>query len=188
MHRRAGGARAGRPEQTGAVIERTTRVYLPATLAMLPGLRDRGELVLPEDPGGNAHAVTPLLREWYAEGDEEELEYAAFTHAAQGSLRLLHADPGAPRRRVVVSADIPAGQVAVPRGELGSSRVRIAGPVPLRAVAAVHVDGAGAGPDVAAAVDALPAADAGDPDARFTVDGTEDHELAWYDVSELDQL
>jgi len=29
-----------------------------------------------------AHAVTPALREWYAEGDEEELEYVAFTRAA----------------------------------------------------------------------------------------------------------
>jgi hypothetical protein len=29
---------------------------------------------------------------------------------------------------------------------------------------------------------------AGDPDAQFTVDGAEDHELAWYDVSEIDHL
>ncbi len=29
---------------------------------------------------------------------------------------------------------------------------------------------------------------AGDPDAQFTVDGAEDHELEWYAVSELDQL
>ena len=35
------------------------------------------------------HAVTPDLREWYAEGDEEELEYVAFTRAAQGALRVL---------------------------------------------------------------------------------------------------
>ena len=32
------------------------------------------------------------------------------------------------------------------------------------------------------------AAAAGDKDAQFTVDGAEDHELEWYDVTELDQL
>ena len=56
-----------------------TRVYLPATLAQLAVLRESGEL----PPPGEAHAVTPALREWYAEGDEEELEYVAFTRAAQ---------------------------------------------------------------------------------------------------------
>jgi hypothetical protein len=29
---------------------------------------------------------------------------------------------------------------------------------------------------------------AGDPDAQFTVDSAEDHELEWYAVSELDEL
>jgi hypothetical protein len=28
----------------------------------------------------------------------------------------------------------------------------------------------------------------GDDDAQFTVDGAEDHELEWYDVSELEHL
>jgi hypothetical protein len=42
--------------------------------------------------------------------------------------------------------------------------------------------------DVAAAVAALPAAQAGDEDAQFTVDGADGHELAWYDVSELDDV
>jgi hypothetical protein len=50
------------------------------------------------------------------------------------------------------------------------------------------VDGSGAEPDVAAAVAAVGAALAGDEDAQFTVDGAEDHELEWYDVSEIDQL
>jgi hypothetical protein len=61
-------------------------------------------------------------------------------------------------------------------------------PVPLSAIASVHVDGVEAQADVAAAAEAAPQAQAGDPDAQFTVDGAEDHELAWYDVSELDQL
>jgi len=41
---------------------------------------------------------------------------------------------------------------------------------------------------VAAAADVVEEAAAGDPDAQFTVDGAEDHELEWYDPSELGQL
>src|SRR5438874_10324273 len=110
------------------------RVYLPATLPALTALKERGELV----PDGEAHAVTPALREWYAEGDEEELEYVAFTRAAQAALQLLRHDPRAPRRRVVVSADVPTAGVAVLDRELGSSAVRLAAPLPLAAVAAIH--------------------------------------------------
>lgn len=159
------------------------RVYVPATLPMLVGLRVEGSL-----PAGSAHAVTPALREWYAEGDEEELEYVAFTRAAQGALQLLRADPDAPRRRVVVSADLPASTVQRGDHELGSSTVELAGPVPVGAVAAIHVDSTDAVEDVAAAVAAVPAALTGDPDAQFVVDGAEDHELAWYDASELKDL
>ena len=35
---------------------------------------------------------------------------------------------------------------------------------------------------------ALPAADAGDEDAAFTVDGAQGHDLLWYDSSELVDL
>jgi hypothetical protein len=41
---------------------------------------------------------------------------------------------------------------------------------------------------VTAAVAAIEQALAGDPDAQFTVDGAEDHELEWYDPSELADL
>ena len=166
------------------------RVYLPATLQGLTGLRERGELG-PTTVDGRpveAHAVTPALREWYAEGDEEELEYVAFTRAAQAALRLLRHDPGATRRRVVVSVDVPAGRLGGVERELGSSAVRLAAPVPLAAVAAIHVDAPEAEADVDAAAQVVEEALAGDPDAQFTVDGAEDHELAWYDVSELDDL
>jgi hypothetical protein len=166
------------------------RVYLPATLTSLLDLRERGELS-PFTAGGHevvAHAVTPTLREWYAEGDDEELEYVAFTRAAQAALRLLRHDPGAPRRRVVVCADLPARGLSAVERELGSSTVRLRAPVPLGSVAAIHVDAPGAEPDVAAAVQVVEEAVAGDPDAQFTVDGAEDHELAWYDVSELDEI
>ena len=63
------------------------RVYLPATLPALAGLLRTGEIG--PAPGAPAFAVTPALREWYASGDLEELEYVAMTHAARASLRLL---------------------------------------------------------------------------------------------------
>ena len=161
------------------------RVYLPATLPMLATLKETGALAAPPE----AHAVTPMLREWYAEGDEEELEYVAFTRAAQGALRLLRADPRAPRRRVVVSVDVPAeGTRRAADQDLGSSLIRVLDVVPIAAVAAIHVDSVGAEPDVAAAADVVEEAAAGDPDAQFTVDGAEDHELEWYDPTELGQL
>lgn len=163
------------------------RIYLPATMPMLAALRDRHELPAPTGPGC-AHAVTPQLREWYADGDEEELEYVAFTRAAQAALRLLAADPGAPPRRVVISADVPDRAVEHIQWEAGGSTVGLSQPVPLAAVAAIHVDAPEATGDVEAAVRVVAAAEAGDPDARFAVDSVEDHELAWYDVSELDQL
>ncbi|MEV1332898.1 hypothetical protein AB0J20_25375 [Micromonospora costi] len=164
------------------MTDELVRVYVPATVPMLARLREHGLTA------AQAHAVTPALREWYAEGDEEELEYVAFTRAAQDALQLLRADPAAPRRRVVVSADLPARAVGSSDSELGSSVLALAGPVPMSAVAAIHVDGAEAVEDVAAAAEVVADALAGDPDAQFTVDGAEDHELEWYDVTELDVL
>jgi hypothetical protein len=169
-------------EAISPVTDERVRVYLPATVPMLTRIRQEGLAA------AEAHAVTPALREWYAEGDEEELEYVAFTRAAQEALGLLRADPTAPRRRVVVSVDLPAASVGRMDGELGSSLVRLSGSVPAGAVAAIHVDGAEAAADVAAAADVVADALAGDPDAQFTVDGAEDHELEWYDVSELDLI
>ncbi|MGY0231014.1 DUF6912 family protein [Longispora urticae] len=160
------------------------RVYLPGTLPLLAALRADGQL----GPGPlAAHAVTPGLREWYVEGDEEELEFVAFTAAAQAALQLLRFDAAAPRRRVVIAADVPDAHVK-PEQELGSSLVELSSPVGLKAVVSLHVDDADAAPDVTAAVDVILEALAGDEDAQFTVDGTEDHDLAWFDVSELDQL
>src|SRR5690242_16386029 len=85
-----------------------------------------------------AHAVTPALREWYAEGDEEELEYVAFTRAAQAALQLLRHDPAAPRRRVVVSADVPSDALVREDVELGSSTVRLPQPIGLSDLASIH--------------------------------------------------
>ncbi|WP_412753644.1 DUF6912 family protein [Krasilnikovia sp. M28-CT-15] len=152
---------------------------------MLAALRASGRL---GDGPMAAHAVTPALREWYAEGDEEELEYVAFTRAAQGALHLLRQDTDAPRRRVVVSADVPSAALVREDVELGSSEVRLQEPVTLTDIASIHVDGADAMAEVAAAAEVVDEALAGDPDAQFTVDGAEDHELEWYAVSELDEL
>lgn len=164
------------------VTDDLVRVYVPATVPMLARLRAEG---LSAD---QAHAVTPALREWYAEGDEEELEYVAFTRAAQDALHLLRADPTAPRRRVVISVDLPSAAIGRGDGELGSSTVTLTDSVPVGAVAAIHVDGTDAAEEVGAAADVVAEAAAGDPDAQFTVDGAEDHELEWYDVTELDQV
>jgi len=166
-------------------ITELVRVYVPATVPMLAALRSSG--LLGAGPTV-AHAVTPALREWYAEGDEEELEYVAFTRAAQGALHLLRQDPSAPRRRVVISADVPSTALVREDVELGSSEVRLPQPVSLTEVAAIHVDSASAAEEVAAAAEVVDEALAGDPDAQFTVDGAEDHELEWYAVTELDEL
>ncbi|MCG7524752.1 hypothetical protein MHW47_09920 [Streptomyces sp. OfavH-34-F] len=165
------------------------RVYVPLTLAGLAAAHRSGEL----GPGPlTAYAVTPALREWYVSDDIEELEYAALNRAASASLRLIAGDPEAARRRVVVAVDVPDGAaVADPDSILDASslgEVTVASAVPLAKAAAVHVDSDEAGPDVTAAAAALGAADLGDDDAQFTVDGAEDHELLWFGVQEIPGL
>jgi hypothetical protein len=158
------------------------RVYVPSTLSRLRALAGGEPL-----PAGSGHAVTGALREWYLDDDHEALEYAAFQDAARASLRLLAADPDAPRRRVVVAVDVPDRAVS-PVAGADRSAVRFAEPAGPRQVASIHLDDPGAGADVAAAVAALAAAEAGDDDAQFIVDSVEDHELAWYATQELPYL
>ena len=155
------------------------RVYLPATLPVLAAAQSSGVYTLPA--GLTAHAVTPALREWYTEGDAEELEYAALLDAAASSLRALAADPHAARRRVVLAADVSDSAVTAGPGE--PSAITLVGAVPLEDVVSVHVDEHDAEPAVAAAVEALDAADAGDDDAQFVVDGADGYDLLWYDVT-----
>lgn len=161
------------------------RVFLPSTLPGLARALRAGQVGPGPVPG---FAVTPSLREAYASGDEEELEYTALTEAARASLRLLAADPAAPPRRVVLAAEIQADQVKLDARDKEPARVLIGGAVPLTSLASAHVDDVVAGADVRAAADALPAADAGDEDARFAVDGAEGHELGWYATQELSGL
>ena len=165
------------------------RVYIPTTLAGLAEAYKAGELgPVPLD----AYAVTPSLREWYVSDDIEELEYAALTRAAQASLRLLAVHPDTPRRRVVIAVDVADGAVrydpdrGLDPASLGEVRLTVA--LPLGEAAAVHVDADDAERDVRAAAEALGAADMGDDDAQFTVDGAEDHELLWYATQEIPHL
>jgi hypothetical protein len=158
------------------------RVYVPTTMSGLATLLEEESVEVPV-----AHAVTPALREWYVEGDAEELEYAALTNAARASLHQLAADPAAPPRRVVLAVDV-ADSAARPAPDLERAAVRLAGPIALRDVVSAHVDDADAIDDVRRAVAALPAADEGDEDAQFLVDGAEDHELGWFAAQEIGPL
>jgi hypothetical protein len=161
------------------------RVYLAFTMPTLAELLVDGKTGVPLARG---YAVTPALREWYSSGDEEELEYVAMTQAARASLRLLHADPGAPPQRVVLAAELPGEQVVSVAGFDEPALVEIRVTVGLADVVSGHVDDPGAMPDIRAAIAALPASDSGDEDARFTVDGAEGHELLWYAAQELADL
>ena len=173
------------------------RVFLPSTLPALAEALRAGQVgsstgsALSEspDPGQQpGYAVTPTLREAYASGDEEELEYAALTEAARASLRMLAGNPAAPPRRVVLAAEIPADQVKLDARDREPARVLVTAAIPIDTLASAHVDDTEAGPDVRTAADALDAADAGDEDARFAVDGAEGHELGWYGIQELSYL
>ncbi|GLW95983.1 hypothetical protein [Microtetraspora sp. NBRC 16547] len=172
------------------------RVYLPCTLPALARVVAAGELGPAPLTG---FAVTPALVEWYVSGDTEELEYVAMTEAARASLRMLAEDraaegadgaekAGGPARRVVVAAEVPDAAVSVSADLDERARVRLTEPVPLTRLASVHVDDPAAAPDIEAAVAALSAADLGDDDARFTVDGAEAHELMWYATQEIPDL
>jgi len=158
------------------------RVYLPSTLPALARMFLAAQISPPPVLG---FAVTPALREWYSSGDIEELEYVAMMQAARSSLRLLMADPDAPRRRVVLAAELPDEQVIGVAGFDEPALVEIKPPVGLGDIVSGHIDDPAAADDVKAAVAALPAADSGDDDARFVVDGAEGHELLWYAAQEL---
>jgi hypothetical protein len=154
------------------------RAYVPLALAGLRALRDGGEL-----PPGPAYAVTPALREAYADTpvrDDEDLEYVAMTIAARASLTMLDAADPADRRRIVVAVD-----AAVAPDDAQPAYVRLDAAVPLARVASVHVDTDDLRPAVDAAVRALPAAADGDADAIALVDMLDSEDLAWFAVQEI---
>jgi len=162
------------------------RVYLPSTLSGLQTLLDTGALGPAPQPG---FAVTGALREWYAEGDEEELEYVALTLAARASVRLLDRElllePEARARRVVVVAEVDDVEAA---SDVDRAAVRVVEPVGLRVVKAVHVDDPDAEADVKIAAEQLVEADLGSEQAAFLVEQAEGHELQWYATQEIGPL
>ncbi len=106
------------------------RVYIPVTLTMLQQLVADGSL---RPVNGTAFAVTPMLREAYAEGDEDELGEVALHEAALASLRLLAGasdgrdvpeDDTLPPRRAVLVAEV--SEVTL-RPDLDDAVVRIGG-------------------------------------------------------------
>ncbi|MGZ8819253.1 MAG: DUF6912 family protein, partial [Mycobacterium sp.] len=141
------------------------RVYVPATLAMLQQLVADQML---HARSGTAFAVTPTLREAYAQGDDDELAEVALREAALASLRLLAGDGTStmPPRRAVVVAEV--GDLT-PRPDLDDAVVRLSGPIALADVIAAYVDNADAEAAVLAAIEAVDEADLGDEDAEFVV-------------------
>jgi hypothetical protein len=154
------------------------RVYVGTTVDGLRALHESSSL----GPAPfAAHAVTPALRESYAEADAEELEYAALTDAALQSLRLLGGSAAEPRR-VVVVAEVP-DEIVTPTGESRSS-VTVSADVPLQKVASIHLDDEASADLAAAAARALAAGD----ETAHAVEDVQAEELMWFAVQELPYL
>lgn len=171
------------------------RVYLPATLPLLARWRAGGAATLRADgPGALGFAVTPTLREWYREADADELEHAAQVAASVGSLDLLALDPTAPKRRVVIAADVNDAAVA-PVPARGRAAVTIMGEISMKQWGSALVDDTEAAHIVEAAVARLLAAAAGGSadsdladDVNFALGEAEAQELGWYAIQELPYL
>ena len=137
---------------------------------------------------GTAFAVTPTLREAYAEGDDDELADVALREAALASLRLLAAakaegaDQALPLRRAVLTVEVDDVKF---RPDLDDAVVRLGVPVAIEQVVAAYVDNADAEPAVSKAIEVIDVADLGDEDADLIVGDAQDHDLAWYANQEL---
>ena len=182
------------------------RIYLPSTMN---GIRRALAARSVPVAGGLGFAVTGPLRLEYPDWSGEDLEYIAMQDASRASLRLLAGDGGGvdeagapaamgadPRGgwdpseaplRVVFAVDVE-DPLVVPRPELDRAVVAVSGPVDWSRVAAVHIDGADAGPAVRDAVAVIDAADLGDEDAEFVLGSVEDFDLAWYAPDEVSYL
>ncbi len=157
------------------------QVYVPATLAMLQQLVADGSLW---PVNGTVFAVTPTLREAYAQGDDDELAEVALQEAALASLRLLanDEDEKLPPRRAVLTAEVDD---AIYRPDLDDAVVRLSAPIVMDQVVAAYVDNVAAEPAVSAAIAVIDAAELGDEDADLVVGDAQDHDLAWYANQEL---
>ncbi|MFC7618940.1 DUF6912 family protein [Microlunatus sp. GCM10028923] len=155
-------------------------IYVPASVAEATGLRDGGTL-----PNRRGSAVTPALlaAAGFTPKDAEDAGYTALSHA--GVQALLTGDDAAGGRRLVLAAD--AGRVTDLADPYGA--VEVTG-LTWDRVWALYLDE----PDAAEAVRKAAAvvrpgesvADALDrPEVGALLD---DHDLLWYDPTELDRL
>ncbi|WP_185963766.1 MULTISPECIES: hypothetical protein [Corynebacterium] len=160
------------------------RVFLPATFAMLTELEETGQLAA---RSGWGFTVTPALREFYTEGDEEEIEYSAFLEASMASLRLLAIgdEEKFPHRRVVISVDVD-DSVVTPKPDMGEPVVAL-NPATITKdnLQAIHVDIEESEAATAKAIAAIDNADLGDEDAELAVGDALDNFMAFYDPTEL---
>ncbi|MDT0301626.1 DUF6912 family protein [Streptomonospora wellingtoniae] len=155
------------------------RIYLPSTFPGLAEVLDSGGL---GEPPLTAFAVTERLAGPQGAQDDEELEYEALSCAADASLRLLSADPAAPRRRAVLAVEAPDAAVGPAGDHAGHpAAVVVTATLALKRVAAVHVDA----PD---AEDAVAAAAADGPAHGGETGAPAEHELLWYATQELPYL
>lgn len=168
-------------------MSKDVRVFLPATFGMLAELEETGQLAA---RSGWGFALTPALREFYTEGDEEEIEYSAFLEASMASLRLLAIgdEEKFPHRRVVISVDVDES-VVTPKPDMGEPVVALNPATITKAnLQAIHVDIEESEAATAKAIDAIDNADLGDEDAELAVGDALDNFMAFYDPTELSIL
>lgn len=142
------------------------RVYIPGNVADL-----QSYLSGTWEPS-QGYAVTPLLLQISAYDDQEELAEQARDAAATDSV-IDHKSP----RRLVVVVDYPRADVT-PTPEDHPAAVALEGRVMLDTVACAFVDEAAAIPHAKKAAK-------GDLDALANL---EEHQLLWFDATELDQI
>lgn len=165
-------------------MSKDVRVFLPATFSMLAELEETGQLTA---RSGWGFALTPALREFYTEGDEEEIEYSAFLEASMASLRLLAIgdEEKFPHRRVVISVDVDES-VVTPKPDMGEPVVALdPATITKDNLQAIHVDIEESEATTAKAIDAIDDADLGDEDAELAVGDALDNFMAFYDPTEL---
>lgn len=165
-------------------MSKDVRVFLPATFSMLAELEETGQLTA---RSGWGFALTPALREFYTEGDEEEIEYSAFLEASMASLRLLAIgdEEKFPHRRVVISVDVDES-VVTPKPDMGEPVVALdPATITKDNLQAIHVDIEESEAATAKAIDAIDNADLGDEDAELAVGDALDNFMAFYDPTEL---
>ena len=165
-------------------MSKDVRVFLPATFAMLTELEETGQLAA---RSGWGFTVTPALREFYTEGDEEEIEYSAFLEASMASLGLLAIgdEDKFPHRRVVISVDVDES-VVTPKPAMGEPVVALhPATITQDNLQAIHVDIEESEAATAKAIAAIDNADLGDEDAELAVGDALDNFMAFYDPTEL---